>query len=84
MLVGEAAMMCLYKGRAGDTLDELSLERFQPKVATSASFVRPENLPPTSSAAIFHSLHVYHQVQVWKGVTDLDPHSLGWKAVEGK
>ncbi|PIK46569.1 hypothetical protein BSL78_16578 [Apostichopus japonicus] len=61
---GESALVSLYKGSAGDTLDKLSLERFQQKVATSASCVRPENLPPTSSAAKFHSLRVYHQVQV--------------------
>ncbi|KAJ8034443.1 hypothetical protein HOLleu_21287 [Holothuria leucospilota] len=65
-------LVSLYKGSAGDTLDKLRLERFQQKVATSVSCVRPENLPPTSSAAKFHSLHVYHQVQVWKGVTTLD------------
>ena len=84
MVAGEAAMVSLYKGTAGDTLDKLRLERFQQKIATSVSFVRPENLPPTSSAAKFHSLRVYHQVQVWKGVTNRDPQTLGWKAVEGK
>lgn len=56
---GESALVSLYKGSAGDTLDKLRLVRFQQKVATSASWIRPENLPPTSSAAKFHSLSVY-------------------------
>ena len=34
--------------------------------------VSPESLPPTSAAASFHSLRVYHQVQVWRGQDDLD------------
>ncbi|KAJ8018328.1 hypothetical protein HOLleu_43742 [Holothuria leucospilota] len=81
---GESALVSLYKGSAGDTLDKLRLVRFQQKVATSASCVRPENLPPTLSAAKFHSLRVYHQVQVWKGVTTLDPQIFGWQAVGGE
>ncbi|KAJ8031936.1 hypothetical protein HOLleu_25305 [Holothuria leucospilota] len=35
---GESALVSLYKGSAGDTLDKLRLERFQQKVATSAAF----------------------------------------------
>ncbi|KAJ8038017.1 hypothetical protein HOLleu_18980 [Holothuria leucospilota] len=73
----------MYKDSAGDTLDKLRLERFQQKVATSAA-VRPENLPPTSSAAKFHSLYVYLQVQVWKGVTTLDLRYSDGKAVGGE
>ncbi len=57
-------------------------------IATSTRFVQPENLPPTSSAAKYHSLRVYLQVQVWKGESMLGPHlhpqNIGWKAVEGK
>ena len=59
---GEAALVCLYTGAVGDTLDKLRLQRFHQKVATSRRFVQPENLPPTSSAAEYHSLRVYLQV----------------------
>ena len=78
----------MYTGAVGDTLDKLRLLRFHQKVATSTRFVQPENLPPTSSAAKYHSLRVYLQVQLWKGGSrlgpQLHPQNLGWKAVEGK
>ena len=38
---GEAALVCLYTGTAGDTLDKLRLLRFHQKVATSTRFVQP-------------------------------------------
>ena len=83
---GEAALVCLYTGAVGDTL--FVLLRFHQKVATSTRFVQSEHLPPTSSAAKYHSLRVYLQVQIWKGESRLGPHlhpqNLGWKAVEGK
>ena len=59
-------------------------------VATSrpTRFVQPENLHLTSSAAKYHSLRIYLQVQIWKGESRHGPHlhpqNLGWKAVEGK
>ena len=85
---GEAALVRLYTGAVGDTLDKLRLLRFHQKVATSTRFVQPENLPPTPSAAKYHSLRVYRQVQIWKGESMLGPHlhpqNLGWKAVDGK
>ena len=85
---GEASLVCLYTGAVGDLLDTLRLLRFHQKVATSTLFVQPENLPPTSSAAKYHSLRVYLQVQTWKGESRLGPHlhpqNLGWKAVESK
>ena len=56
---GEAALVCLYTGAVGDTLDKLRLQSFHQKVATSTRFVQPENLPPTSSAAKYHILRVY-------------------------
>ena len=84
---GEAALVCMYTGAVGDTLDKLRLQRFHHKVATSRRFVQPENIPPMSSAAKYHSLCVYLQVQIWKGESSIGPHlhpqNLGWKAVEG-
>ena len=87
-IAGEAALVCMYTGAVGDTLYKLRLLRFHQNVATSTRFVQPENLPPTSSAAKYHSLRVYLQVQIWKGESRLGPHlhpqDLGLKAVEGK
>ena len=82
------SMVCLRTGAVGDTLDKLRLLRFHQKVATSTRFVQPVNLPPTSSAAKYHCLRVYLQVQIWKGESRLGPHlhpqNLGCKAVDGK
>ena len=82
---GEAVLVCLHTGAVGDTLDKLRLLRFHQQVAISTRFVQPENLPPTSSDAKYHSLRVYLQVQIWKGESrlgpHLHPHNLGWKAV---
>ena len=61
---GEAAQVWLYTGAVGDTLDKLRLLRFHQKVATSKRCVQPKNLHPTSSAAKYHSLGVYIQVQL--------------------
>ena len=79
---GEAALVCLYTGAVGDTLDTLRLLRFHQKVATNTRFVQPENLLPKSSAAKYYSLRVYLQVQLGKGESRLGPHlhpqNLGW------
>ena len=61
---GEGALVWLYTGAMGDTLDKLRLLRFHQKVATSTRFVQPENLHPTSLAAKYHSLRMYFQVQL--------------------
>ena len=44
--------------------------------------VHPECLPPTSAAAVYHSLRVYHQVQQWRGDA-LRPQDWSWKLVDG-
>lgn len=43
--------------------------------------VRPENLPPTESAAINHSLRVHQQTVTWEtlAITTPDPSQWGWK-----
>ena len=46
--------------------------------------VSPESLPPTSAVASLHSLRVYHQVQVWRDLQDLDPEAWGWVVKRGK
>ena len=78
----------MHTGAVGDKLYTLRLMRFHQKVA-STGCVQPENLPPTSSAAEYHSLHVYLDSGAnMKGESrlgpHLHPHNIGWKAVEGK
>ncbi|GFO01029.1 hypothetical protein PoB_002753400 [Plakobranchus ocellatus] len=48
---GEKALISLYGGRAGDTLDMLRYKRFWEKVTSSISTVQVRSLPPTSAAA---------------------------------
>ena len=75
----ERALVNLYTGsKRTDTLDQLRLQKFSQKVSSSISCVQPQQLPPTSVAAKYHSLRVYHQVQSWRGY-DLPPTDWGWK-----
>ena len=78
---GENALVCLYNGKSGKTLDCLRHRRYNQKIATNTSQVQPQNLPPTSAAASCHSLRVYFQVQQWKGVDDtMSKEEWGWKS----
>ena len=63
---GENAIVCLYNGQQGDSLDEVRLRTFYKKTASKKSAVQPETLPPTSAAAKYHSLRVFLQIQQWK------------------
>lgn len=77
---GEKALLIIYNGKATDTLDSLRYQRFCEKVASKSSHVKPQALPPTSSAAEYHSLRVYLQVQEWKGSrNELCPTEWGWQ-----
>ena len=81
---GEKALVCLYNGKSGETLDCLRYRRYCQKVATNTSQVQPQNLPPTSAAATYHSLRVYFQVQQWKGVdATMSTEEWGWKSCGG-
>ncbi|KAJ8870157.1 hypothetical protein PR048_029169, partial [Dryococelus australis] len=79
---GHAAMVSLYSGRTGETLDEIRHRMFKLK-ATKSIRVKPEVLPPTKDVSALHSLRVYHQVQQWMG-TDMDPLSCGWEFHHGR
>ena len=43
--------------------------------------IHPSLLPPSPRAACYHGLRVYHQIKVWKALsdTDLEPIQWGWK-----
>jgi len=78
MTAGENALLCLYNGQAGETLDtycsfNASARRFQ-QALSELSLVP---CPPTSASAKQHFLRVYVQVQQWQGV-DMDANGWGW------
>ena len=55
---GEKALVCLYNGKPDEGLDSLRYRRYCEKVATNTSRIQPQSLPPTSAAAMYHSLRV--------------------------
>ena len=61
---GEKALLCLFNGLVEDSLDTLRYQRFCKKVASCATTLQIQSLPPTSAAAKYHCLRVYFQVQV--------------------
>ena len=80
----EKALVCLYNSKSSGALDCLRYRRYCQIVATNTSQVQPQNLLPTSAAAIYYSLRVYFQVQQWKGVDATMPtEEWGWKSCEG-
>ena len=65
---GERVLLMIYGERSDANLNNIRYDAFCKKISTSSKAVLPENLPPTSDAARFHSFRVFHQVQRWKGV----------------
>ena len=80
---GEKAIVSLYDGEEGESLDELRYKMFCHKTSTAKTSIQPETLPPTSAAAKYHSLRVYCQIQEWLGHT-IDPQEWGWKVIDSK
>ena len=54
------------------------MKRFVKNVIKSLKHVEVKNLPPTTSAAKYHSYRVYYQVQVWLGSESF--HATEWGA----
>ena len=75
---GEKALLEIHGCQRAPSLNSAKVERFQEKVVTSAGYVPPETLPPTTDAASFHSYRTYHQVQIWQG-NDLPSTDWGWE-----
>jgi len=82
---GENVIGSMYGGKTSDTLDELRYRCFSEKVANKkiVQAIQAQSLPPTS-AAKFHNLRVYYQVQDWKGNTSLLPEDWGWQLQGGQ
>ena len=75
---GEAVLVCRYSGKEGDNIDGMRYAKCCDKVATNEVHIRPQTLPPTSSAARYHSMRVYLQVQQWLGVCNMNDTDRGW------
>ena len=55
----ERALVILHNGRSiVDSLDSLRHQRFREPIASSATHVHPQTIPPTSGAAKYHSMCV--------------------------
>ena len=81
----ERALVSLYGGAKEEGLDVLRYRRFCDKISKGTSHVEPRTLPPTSEAAMYHSLRVYYHVMYWKGKGDsMKPEEWGWHIVDGK
>ena len=59
---GEQVIVCLYNWKPEEGLNGLQFRRYREKVFTGTSQIQPQSLPPTSAAASYHSMRVYHQV----------------------
>ena len=80
---GENAQVAMYGGRQGESLDSLRHCKYHEKVCTKGRQVEPQNLPPTSGAARFHSMRVFLQVKQWQGEDrNLSIEDWGWKLRE--
>ena len=75
----ESALVTIYNGKNGDTLNALRYKKYCEKVATSLSQVDPKSLPPTTEASSFHSKRVFLQINQWKDPEcDMQPEEWGW------
>ncbi|KAK7485546.1 hypothetical protein BaRGS_00023234 [Batillaria attramentaria] len=80
---GHQALVCLYNGEPGGSLDVLRHRKFCEKLTTAA--VQVHTLPPTTAAARYHSLRVYLQLQQWtQGDCHLRPKDWGWSLRDGR
>lgn len=78
--VEEQVSVNVYNGTPGESLDSLRYKCFCEKVVTNTMCIHPQTLPPTSAAVKYHSLHVYYQIQEWKGCSaEMQPLEWGWK-----
>lgn len=74
---GENALVLMYGGEIGTSLNYLRYVKFNQKVSSATSAINAKSLPPTSAAARQHSYRVHHQIQAWLG-NDMDACKWGW------
>ena len=69
-VAGVRGLVSLYGGAKEEGLDVLRYRRFCDKIPKGTSHVELRTLPPTSAAAMYHSLRVYYHVMYLKGEGD--------------
>ena len=52
VVAGENALVSPYGGKPGEKLDGMRYQRYCEKLATNSSQIQPQNLPPTTAAAM--------------------------------
>ena len=67
---GINVFISLYGGKPDLSLTQLRSNFLVKKISSAKSYVKPEKLPPTISAAKFHSKLVYYQIMLWMGKDD--------------
>ena len=60
VVLGERTLVSLYGGATEEGLDVSRYMRFCDKISKGTSHVEPRTHPPTSAAAMYHSLRVYY------------------------
>ena len=81
----EKALMVLYGAHKETSLDRLRQRNIFDNIFVKLSHVDPASLPPTSSAAKYHSLRAYLQVQQWQHEScTLSGEDWGWKVEVGE
>lgn len=65
----------------GESLQRIRKEKYDQMVSVNRAKIDPANLPPSPRAAYYHGLRVYHQLHVWKALSDhdLEPRRWGWR-----
>ena len=64
-----------------DKLPQIRKRKYDEMIRTDRSKIDPSLLPPSPRAAYYHGLRVYHQIKVWKDLSeiDLEPKQWDWK-----
>ena len=79
---GENALVCLYNGKPGEKLDAPTSAALSSQSFIQYHLRTTSRTAPTSSAASYHSLRIYHQVQQQNGVYKCEE-DHGWKVIDG-
>ena len=82
---GRKILCLIYEENPTDyDLDRIRLNKFEQSVIKSMKAVLVQRLPPTNSAAKYHSFRVYYQVQAWLGNEHLHKATdWGWELIKG-
>ena len=65
------------------SLQQIRKQKYNGMVASNRLSIDPALLPPSPRAAYFHGLRVYHQINIWRKYTDIDPLEWGWEMKNG-